>query len=89
MANSKSAIAALVCGISGFLLGLIPIIGFGLQVAAIVTGIIGIKSSSKGLEGKGMAITGLVLGILGLIFSLIFGLLIFIGILGGIPRVGA
>ena len=61
-------IAALICGILGFVFWYVPLIG----TCAIVFGAIGLKR-----RGKGMAIAGLILGIIR--FILYLALLLLIG----------
>jgi membrane-bound ClpP family serine protease len=61
-------IAALVCGIIGVLVGLIPLMFLGagaLAILGIVFGIIGIRRAKRGeATNRGMAITGLVTGVI-------------------------
>lgn len=69
-------VAALVLGIIGLLLSLIPLLGIyaaPLTVLAVILGIVGIRKP----QGRGMAIAGLVCGVLGCIvvalWLLLFG----------------
>jgi hypothetical protein len=79
--NNKVAIAALVCGIGQFALGLLIVGNIVLAIPAIICGAIGLKQTSqRGEPGRGMAIAGLVLGILGVVyFVIIVVVLIIIG----------
>jgi hypothetical protein len=67
-----------VCGIVGFVLGWIPLlgifIGFVLGVIAIVFAGIGVSRAGRTGVGKGLATTGLVLGILTVVLKLIPGI---------------
>lgn len=74
------AVAALVLGIVGFVLGWIPFLGYIPPILAIIFGIIGRKDPGK----KGMAISGLILGIVALVvWKLGFWFLVIIGALSG------
>ena len=68
--TSRVAIAALVCGIVGFILLVVPILGglgITITIAGFIFGAIGISQTKGGkMRGRGMAIAGLVLGSLGL-----------------------
>jgi hypothetical protein len=79
--NNKVAIAALVCGVGQFALGLLIVGNIVLAIPAIICGAIGLKQTSqRGEPGRGMAIAGLVLGILGVVyFVIIVVVLIIIG----------
>ena len=79
------AIAALICGIIGAVLGLCcwPL-GIIASIAALITGFLGLKQSdASGGSGRGMAIAGLVLGGIGILLAVL--VLVFYGvtILGG------
>lgn len=54
------AVAALVLGIIGLVLSMVPFIPYPLAILAIIFGAIGIKKQIK----KGLAITGIVTGII-------------------------
>ena len=60
-------VAALVCGLAGILLGLVPLLFLGsgaLGVLAIVFGITGIRRARRGnASNRAMAVTGLVTGV--------------------------
>jgi hypothetical protein len=77
--TSRVAIAALVCGIVGFILLVVPILvkfGITITIAGFICGAIGISQTKGGkMRGRGMAIAGLVLGSLGLV-SLIIRIII-------------
>src|SRR5258708_5896425 len=72
------AIAALVCGIGQFLLGLLVVANILLAVPALVLGVVGLRqTTTRGERGRGMAIAGIVLGALGIIyFALVLILLV-------------
>lgn len=79
------AIAALVCGITGFL---IPFVGFVLAILGIVFGVKAraeIDASSGELGGRGMAVAGFVLGIVAL--GIAFLWLAMLGFIGGCASV--
>ncbi|MGH3304417.1 MAG: DUF4190 domain-containing protein [Streptosporangiaceae bacterium] len=79
--NNPVAIAALVCGIGQFVLGLLLVGNILLAIPAVICGAIGLKQiNQRGERGRGMAIAGLVLGILGVVYFLIIVLLIIIGL---------
>ncbi len=70
--NNRAAIAALVCGLAQFILGLLIVGNIVLAIPAIICGALGLKQiSRRGEGGRGMAIAGLVLGILGVVYFLI------------------
>lgn len=70
--NNRVAIAALVCGVGQFVLGLLVVGNILLAIPAIICGAIGLKQISRRAEGgRGMAIAGLVLGILGVVYFVI------------------
>ncbi|MBG9586399.1 hypothetical protein [Cytobacillus firmus] len=78
MESNGMAVASLVLGICGIVLGLIPFIGWFLLPAwilAIVFGAVGLK---KG-QSKGMCWTGLILGIGTFIYKFGFWILVAIG----------
>jgi Domain of unknown function (DUF4190) len=67
--NNRVAIAALVCGVAQFVLGLLIVGNIVLAIPAIICGAIGLKQTrQRGESGRGMAIAGLVLGILGVVY---------------------
>ena len=79
--NNPVAIAALVCGIAQFFLGLLVVGNILLAIPAVICGAIGLRQvDQRGERGRGMAIAGLVLGILGVAYFLIVVLLIIIGL---------
>jgi hypothetical protein len=70
--NNRVAIAALVCGVGQFVLGLLVVGNIVLAIPAIICGAIGLKQTKqRGEGGRGMAIAGLVLGILGVMYFVI------------------
>lgn len=77
------AVASMVLGIFGVLIGWIPVvgwfIGFVLALLAIVLGATAIGNANKRpaeFGGKGMAVTGLVLGIVTLAIAVLFWLFV-------------
>jgi hypothetical protein len=67
--NNPFAIAALVCGIVQFVLGLAIVGNIVCAIPAIVFGSIALHQiRTRGERGRGMAIAGLVLGILGVLY---------------------
>jgi EamA domain-containing membrane protein RarD len=67
--RSGMSTAAMVCGIIGVSIGLIPILGIfalPLGILAVIFGIVGIRRKAR----KGFAIAGLVTGVLALVFSI-------------------
>ncbi len=67
--NSRVAIAALVCGLGQFVLGLTIVGNILLAIPAVICGAIGLRQTNQpGVGGRGMAIAGLVLGILGVVY---------------------
>jgi hypothetical protein len=79
--NNRKAIAALVCGIGQFVLGLLLVGNILLAIPAIILGAMGMRETAeRGDRGRGMAIAGLVLGILGVVYFLLVILLIIVGI---------
>jgi Domain of unknown function (DUF4190) len=79
--NNRVAIAALVCGVAQFVLGLLIVGNIVLAIPAIICGAIGLKQTrQRGESGRGMAIAGLVLGILGVVyFAIIVVVLVILG----------
>ncbi len=74
------AIAALVCGIGQFLLGLLIVGNILLAIPALVLGVVGLRQvSSRGERGRGLAIAGIVLGALGIVY---FGLVLILIVAG-------
>lgn len=75
--TNPAAIAALVCGIVQFPLGLV-LLNILLAIPAIICGAIGLRQTTRrGEGGRGMAIAGLVLGILGIAY---FAIMLLLGI---------
>jgi hypothetical protein len=86
--NNRVAIAALVCGLAQFLLGLLIVGNIVLAIPAIICGAIGLKQTrQRGESGRGMAIAGLVLGILGVVYFVI--IVVVLIILGSIHHHGS
>jgi hypothetical protein len=74
--NNRAAIAALVCGIVQFVLGVTLFGNILLAIPAIICGSIALKQIRlRGESGHGMAVAGLVLGILGVVYFLLIVLL--------------
>jgi hypothetical protein len=70
------AIAALICGVVQFFLGLFAL-NFLLAIPAIVCGAIGLRQTrQRGEGGRGLSIAGLVLGILGIVWNVLYVVLI-------------
>ena len=67
-ATNGLAIAALVLGILGVVLNIIPLIPYGFGFLAIIFGVIGMNKP----VGKGMAISGLILGIITFSMKILF-----------------
>lgn len=85
--NNRAAIAALVCGVGQFVLGLLVVGNILLAIPAIICGAIGLQQvSRRGEAGRGMAIAGLVLGILGVVYFVI--IVVVLIILGSIHHSG-
>ena len=81
--NNPVAIAALVCGLAQFVLGLLLVGNILLAIPAIICGAIGLRQiNQRGERGRGMAIAGLVLGILGVVYFVIILGLIIVGLNG-------
>jgi hypothetical protein len=79
--NNPVAIAALVCGLAQFVLGLLLVGNILLAIPAIICGAIGLRQiDQRGERGRGMAIAGLVLGILGVVYFVIIVGLIIVGL---------
>ncbi len=76
------AVAALVCGIGQFLLGLLIVGNILLAIPAVALGVIGIRQiRSRGERGRGMAIAGIVLGVLGIFyFALVLIIVMLVGL---------
>lgn len=62
------AVTALVLGIIGLVLSMVPVIPYPLAILAIIFGAIGAKKPIK----KGLAITGIVTGIITLVLKIWF-----------------
>ena len=70
------SIAALVCGLAQFFLGLFAL-NFLLAIPAIICGAIGLRQTRVRAEGgRGLSIAGLVLGILGIVWNVVYVVLI-------------
>ena len=77
------AMAALVCGIGQFLLGLLIVGNILLAIPALLLGVVGLRQvSRRGERGRGMAIAGIVLGALGIIYFALVLILIVAGLSG-------
>lgn len=73
---SRAAIAALVCGVGQFFLGLFAL-NFLLAIPAIICGAIGMRQTrERGEGGRGLSIAGLVLGILGIAWNVLYVVLL-------------
>jgi len=78
--NNRTAIAALICGIGQFVLGLTVFGNILLAIPAIICGSIALKQIRQRREGgHGMAVAGLVLGILGVVYFLLILVLFVVG----------
>ena len=74
--TNRPAIAALVCGVTQFFLGLFAL-NFLLAIPAIICGAIGLRQTrERGESGRGLSIAGLVLGILGIAWNVLYVVLI-------------
>ena len=74
--TNRLAIAALVCGVAQFFLGLFAL-NFLLATPAIICGAIGMRQTRlRGEGGRGLSIAGLVLGILGIVWNVLYVVLI-------------
>jgi hypothetical protein len=74
--TNRPAIAALVCGVTQFFLGLFAL-NFLLAIPAIICGALGVRQTrERGEGGRGLAIAGLVLGILGIVWNVLYVVLI-------------
>lgn len=76
--SNGMAVSALVLGIVGLALGLVPFLGWFLLPAwilAIIFGAVGLKK----LQSKGMCWTGIVLGIVTFLYKFGFWILVAIG----------
>jgi hypothetical protein len=79
--SNRVAVAALVCGIGQFVLGLLLVGNILLAVPAIICGAIALKQTRlRGERGRSMAITGLVLGILGVVYFAAVLIVIVLGV---------
>lgn len=67
--RSGRAIAALVLGIAGILVSLVPVIGLPLQIIGLILGI-----QSRASAKRGMAIAGIILCSIGMAISLMSAL---------------
>ena len=74
-AKNGLGVAALVCGIVGLVLSLIPllfVVGLPLAILAIVFGFVGMRRVKRGeATNRGMAITGVVTGLIALVIAII------------------
>ena len=68
--GSGLGVGALVCGIIGLVLCLVPFVGLILSIVAVVLGGKGRKTLPEGK--RGMALAGFILGIIGLVISIIY-----------------
>jgi hypothetical protein len=72
-AKTGLALGALICGILGLLIALIPFVGYGgtlLGLVGIVLGFLGLGAAKRqGGAGRGMAIGGIVTGLLSILVS--------------------
>jgi hypothetical protein len=85
--TSPVAIAALVCGLVQFFLGLFAL-NFLLAIPAIICGGIGMRQTrQRGEGGRGLAIAGLVLGILGIVWNVLY--VVLLGYIGAHFRPGS
>jgi hypothetical protein len=74
--TNRLAIAALVCGVTQFFLGLFAL-NFLLAIPATICGAIGLRQTrERGEGGRGLSIAGLVLGILGIVWNVLYVVLI-------------
>jgi Domain of unknown function (DUF4190) len=74
--TNRLAIAALVCGLAQFFLGLFAV-NFLLAIPAMICGAIGMRQTrERGEGGRGLSIAGLVLGILGIVWNVLYVVLI-------------
>lgn len=76
--HNGMAVTSLVLGIVGFVIGIIPIIGWFFMPAwilAIIFGALGIRQN----QSKGMSYTGLILGIVTFVYKFGFWLLVAAG----------
>ena len=79
--NNPCAIAALICGIGQFVLGLLVVGNILLAIPAIICGSIGLRQiARRGERGRGLAIAGLVLGILGVLYFLVVVVLVAVNV---------
>jgi hypothetical protein len=69
------AVTALVCGIGGALLGLIPILSIPALIAGVVALVFGLVGRGRvkrlGVTGKGMATAGVILGSIAIVLGII------------------
>ena len=73
--NNGYAIAALVLGIVGLCLALVPIVGiiaWPIVILGVIFGCISLAQALRKRASKGMAISGLVCSILGLVFCIVY-----------------
>jgi Domain of unknown function (DUF4190) len=78
---NRVAVAALVCGIGQFVLGLLLVGNILLAIPAIICGAIALKQTRlRGERGRSMAIVGLVLGILGVVYFAAVLIVIVLGV---------
>jgi hypothetical protein len=78
--NNRAALAALICGLGQFILGLTLVGNILLAIPAIICGSVALKQIRlRGERGRGMAVAGLVLGILGVAYFLLVLIVIVVG----------
>jgi len=79
--SNRLAVAALVCGLGQFVLGLLLLGNILLAIPAIICGAIALKQTRlRGERGRSMAIVGLVLGILGVVYFAAVLIVIVLGV---------
>jgi Domain of unknown function (DUF4190) len=79
--SNRVALAALICGIGQFVLGLTVFGNILLAIPAIICGSIALKQIRlRGERGHGMAVAGLVLGILGVVYFVVIVALIAVSV---------
>jgi hypothetical protein len=79
--SNRTAVAALVCGIAQFALGLLLVGNILLAVPAIICGWIALRQIRlRGGRGRSMAVAGLVLGIAGVVYFAAVLIVIVLGV---------
>ncbi|WP_019415110.1 DUF4190 domain-containing protein [Paenisporosarcina sp. TG20] len=66
------AVTAMILGILGVVLNIIPFLPYALSILAIIFGAIALTNPAK----KGMAISGIILGIVGIVMKILFWIII-------------